>query len=41
LVDGKDVGFCKHGCKVIADTGTSIMTAPIDDLSALLSKYKK
>jgi len=39
LVGGEDIGLCKRGCKVIADTGTSIMTAPTDDLSVLLSKF--
>lgn len=37
LVGGKDVGLCpKSGCRVIADTGTSIMSAPFDDLGTLL-----
>lgn len=40
LVGGKDIGLCPAGCRVIADTGTSIMTAPTDDLSKLLSKRK-
>jgi len=29
LLDGKSVGFCdKNPCKLIFDTGTSMMTAP-------------
>lgn len=40
LVDGKDIGLCHNrGCRVIADTGTSIMSAPSDDLGALLSIF--
>ena len=38
LVGGEDIGLCRHGCKVVADTGTSIMTAPTDDLSKLLKR---
>lgn len=36
LVDGKDVGLCKGGCKVVADTGTTLLTAPSEDLDILL-----
>ena len=32
LVGGKDIGICKRGCKVVSDTGTSLLTGPSDDL---------
>jgi cathepsin D len=37
LVGGKDIGLCNDGsCKLIVDTGTSIMSGPIDDIGTLL-----
>lgn len=36
LIDGKDVGLCHGGCSVIADSGTSLITGPSDDLYTLL-----
>lgn len=36
LVGGKDIGLCKGGCTVVADTGTSLITGPSDELNVLL-----
>lgn len=36
LVNGKDLGLCKHKCRVVADTGTSLLTGPSDDLMTLV-----
>jgi hypothetical protein len=41
LLDGKDMGLCgPAGCKLIVDTGTSLMTGPYDQLKKLLSKIE-
>ena len=39
LLDGKDLGFCPdHDCKLIFDTGTSLITTPTTHLNKLLPK---
>jgi len=37
LLDGKDIGLCKNGCKLIADTGTSLITVPTKDIENLMN----
>ena len=32
LINGKDFNLCPGGCKVVADTGTSFITGPSDQL---------
>ena len=38
LVGGKDIGLCPddEGCKVVFDTGTSLITVPSDHLNKIL-----
>ncbi|CAD8138923.1 unnamed protein product [Paramecium octaurelia] len=36
LVNNKDIGLCNRSCRLVVDTGSSIMSAPFDDLGTLL-----
>lgn len=39
LVGGKEVdGVCTNGCKVVADTGTTLLTGPTTELEKLFGK---
>ena len=38
LVGGEDLGLCNK-CKVVVDTGTSLITGPYDDLQKLLGYF--
>jgi cathepsin D len=39
-VNGKPLKICKKKCKIVLDSGTSIMTGPSDKLDKLLNKIK-
>jgi len=36
LVNGNDLGLCVGGCRIVADTGTSLFTGPSAEVEALL-----
>ena len=36
LLDGKDVGLCDGGCRLLFDTGTSLVTFPTSDLEIVM-----
>lgn len=36
LLGGNSIGLCEYGCRLIFDTGTSLITLPSDDLDKLL-----
>lgn len=40
LVNGQDIGLCNQGCRFIADTGTTLLTAPTTGIFQLLDKLK-
>ena len=39
LVNKNDLGICSYGCKLVADTGTSLITGPTKEVEALLRKF--
>ncbi len=40
LLGGKDLGLCPDGCKIIFDTGTSLITTPSDHLNKILPELE-
>lgn len=39
-IDGKPINICKGFCKLVIDTGTSVITGPSNNIQALLSNLK-
>jgi len=39
-INGKPIGVCQNKCKLVIDTGTSIMTGPSSDLNNLLQRIR-
>lgn len=40
LVGGEDIGICAGGCKLVVDTGTSLMTGPWDEVKQIMQKIE-
>ncbi len=37
-LNGRSIGLCKNGCLAVVDTGTTLISAPTEDLKILLEK---
>jgi hypothetical protein len=41
LLGGESLGFCPHGCRGAVDTGTTLLSAPSDNLNTLYKKINQ
>lgn len=41
LLGGESLGFCPHGCRGAVDTGTTLLSAPSDNLNSLYKKINQ